>query len=139
MSPEARAKRVTWRGAGRASIGLLILTAAIVSITEGSKKALQSPEQRFADTARLYDGLSVHLAGVSRVGFLCRTGSGDEADLRYYLAASTLAPTLVVRSTNEPLAIVVFDSPEELAQLAAGKYRVQARTGPRTAILQRLP
>ena len=94
---------------------------------------------RFSQAGRVYPPLRERLGNVKRVGFVCGELPGDAGELRYYMAQSMLAPTVVERTVEAATVIAIFDSEAELAEFVRDSaFRVRERVGNGVAILDRM-
>lgn len=91
-----------------------------------------------AATARMYEPVRAHLAGVDRIGFASFKDSEHGYLMRYYVAQSVLAPTLVVESAERDLVLASFAEDWRLEQFVAEHpFTVRQRFDGGVAILER--
>lgn len=121
-------------------IALLICIFACAAITVCF--ALQRDEpvpDHIAATARLYEPVRAHVRDLDRIGFASFKDSEHGYQMRYYIAQSVLAPTLVVESTDGDIILASFSEDWRLdAFLASGPFVERARFPGGIAILERI-
>jgi hypothetical protein len=96
-------------------------------------------QDRFSHAGRVYSQIRPHLGQIDRVGFICTDSEGDIAELRYYMAQSMLAPTIVSKTWDADTLIAVFDTDAELTGfLSLGQFSMRQRVANGAAILDRV-
>ena len=91
-------------------------------------------------TVRLYEPLRDHLKQYDEIGFASFKDSEYGYLMRYYIAQSVLAPTLVVESTDRDVVLASFGEDWRLDEfLATQPFVERARFPGGVAILERRP
>jgi len=118
---------------------LLLCIPACTAITVCFALQRNEPTpDHLAATARLYEPVRAHIHDRDQIGFASFKDSEHGYLMRYYLAQSVLAPTLVVESTDHDVVLASFSEDWRLdAFLADNPFVERARFPGGIAILER--
>ena len=97
---------------------LCVVGWAAVSVWRTTQRT-EGGADHLAATARMYEPLREHLAGVDEIGFASFKDSEHGYLMRYYVAQSVLAPTLVVESVDRDVILASFGEDWRLEQFVA--------------------
>jgi hypothetical protein len=128
---------VTMSSAMRALLVLCIVGWAAVS-TWCTAQRQEHGADYLAATARMYEPVREHLEGVDQIGFASFKDSEHGYLMRYYVAQSVLAPTLVVESIEHDVVLASFSEDWRLGQFVARHpFTVLQRFDGGVAVLER--
>jgi hypothetical protein len=128
---------VTIMSALRVLLVLCIVGWAAVS-TWCTTQRQEHEADYLAATARMYEPVRVHLAGADQIGFASFKDSEHGYLMRYYIAQSVLAPTLIVESTAHEFVLASFSEDWRLDEfIAQHRFTVRHRFDGGVAILER--
>jgi hypothetical protein len=127
----------------RTSLRILLLAGiaacAIVTVA-GTSQRRETGNEHLAATARLYEPVREHVKQIDAIGFASFRDSEYGYLMRYYVAQSALAPTLVSESTDPDVVLASFGEDWRLEEfLASQPFVERARFPGGVAILERRP
>ena len=121
----------------RAALLLCIIGCAAVTIGTTHQRR-DGSAGHLAATAAIYEPVREHTEHLERMGFASFKDSEHGYLMRYYIAQSVLAPTLVVESTEEEIVLASFAEDWRLDDfLATQPFTERARFAGGLAILER--
>src|SRR5688572_29454292 len=116
---------------------LCVIGWAAVSVLCTTQRT-EGGADHLAATARMYEPVREHLAGVDDIGFASFKDSEHGYLMRYYMAQSVLAPTLVVESADRDVVLASFSEDWRLDQFVAEQpFTVRRRFDGGVALLER--
>ena len=116
-------------------LGILVCAAITIATTHQRRDAGADP---LAATAAIYEPVRGHVKHLDRIGFASFKDSEHGYLMRYYIAQSVLAPTLVAESTDHDVVLASFSEDWRLDEfLDTNPFTVHTRFPAGVALLER--
>ena len=123
----------------RSVLLICVFTCAAVTIATTHQRRDAGPDH-LAATADIYKPVREHTKHLDRIGFASFKDSEHGYLMRYYIAQSVLAPTIIVESTDHDVILASFSEDWRLDDfLATQPFTERARFPGGVAILERKP
>jgi hypothetical protein len=123
----------------RIALLVCILACAAVTVAATFFRS-RAPADHLAATTRLYEPVREHVKPFDEIGFASFKDSEHGYLMRYYVAQSVLAPTLVIESAERDVVLASFGEDWRLDDfLATQPFVERARFPGAVAILERRP